>query len=71
MNQDAFSFIVYMVHELANITNKSPAYIYNKLKNSGCINNYLVPHYDILHTQGSEYIIHDIQMYLKNRGECL
>ncbi len=71
MPHDIFSFVVYMIHELANTTKQSPSYIYNKLNACGCIQNYLVPHYDILHTQGTEYIMNDIQMYLQKRGECL
>ena len=34
---------------------------------SGCINNYLVPHYIVLHTQGNGYIADDISEYLKIR----
>ena len=34
---------------------------------SGCINNYLVPHYIVLHTQGTGYIVDDISEYLKIR----
>ena len=32
------------------------------------IDDYLVPHYDILHTQGTDYILEDIKEYLEVRG---
>jgi hypothetical protein len=38
------------------------------LQKTGCIDNYLVPHYDILHTQGTDYIVDDIEEYLGIRG---
>ena len=39
-----------------------------KLEEAGCIKGYLIPHYDILHTQGSGYLVDDIQKYLAVRG---
>lgn len=33
--------------------------------------NYLKDGYDLLHTQGQDYIINDIDTYLKNRGFSL
>ena len=33
--------------------------------------NYLKKGYDVLHTQGQDYIINDIEIYLKNRDFSL
>ncbi len=68
MNRDTLSFVVYMIHRCANQWGLSPSRVYQILKSSGCIQGYLVPHYDVLHTQSSRYILEDIQQYLKNRG---
>ena len=38
------------------------------MKRAGCISGYLTPHYDVLHTQGTEAVIADIREYLENRG---
>lgn len=38
------------------------------MKESGCLDEYLVPNYDVLHTQSTDYVVHDISEYLKNRG---
>jgi len=68
MCSDIVSFIIYMIHELSHETHESPSVVYKKLNAAGCIQNYLVPHYDILHTQSSEYIMNDIKAYLVARG---
>lgn len=35
---------------------------------SGILNEYLVPEYEVLHTQGKEYIVDDILELLEERG---
>ena len=61
-------FVVYLIHACANKWNKSPKQVYMKMKEAGCIDKYLVPNYDILHTQGSNYLVDDIKKYLAIRG---
>lgn len=68
MNKDSMAFVVYMIHRCANQWNLSPAKVYQKLKESGCIQSYLVPNYAVLHTQSSAYVLEDIEQYLKRRG---
>ena len=67
MNKESFSFVVYMIHACANKWNKRPSDVYRNLQGSGCIDNYLVPHYEILHTQGTGFVVNDIEEYLKAR----
>lgn len=68
MNRESFSFIVYMIHACANKWNMMPSEVYRKLQSVGCIDGYLVPHFDILHTQGMGYLVDDIKEYLEVRG---
>ena len=68
MNRDIMSFVVYMIHQCSIKWNLSPAKVYSKMSEAGCINSYLVPHYDVLHTQSSSYVVEDIQFYLQSRG---
>ncbi len=68
MNRESFSFVVYMIHACANKWNKRPSDVYRSLQGSGCIDNYLVPHYEILHTQGTDLVVSDIEEYMKMRG---
>ena len=68
MNENSMEFVVYMIHCCANRWNLSPSAVYRRLKDSGCIETYLVPHYGVLHTQSSAYVLEDIEQYLRNRG---
>lgn len=68
MNQESFSFVIYMIHACANKWGKRPSEVYSILNSSDCIKNYLVKHFDIIHTQSTGYIIEDIMEYLGARG---
>ena len=68
MNEDSFAFTIFMIHELAESWKKLPCDVFHILKSSGCIDNYLVPYYDVLHTLGSQYLVEDIGRYVQQRG---
>ena len=68
MNKESFSFVVYMLHACADKWGMSPSEVYKTLQSSGCIDHYLVPNYEILHTQGSGLVLDDIEQYLTVRG---
>lgn len=68
MNKNSLSFVIYMIHRCANQWGLPPSKVYQMLEESGCIQSYLVPHYDVLHTQSSRYVMDDIQQYLQKRG---
>ena len=67
MDDQCFSFIVYMIHACADRWDMSPARVYQALIRSDCLEHYLIPNYEILHTQSTNYIVHDIEEYLKER----
>ena len=64
----SMSFVVYMIHQCANTWKLTPSQVYAKLQQCGCIQDYLVRHYDVLHTQSSRYVVEDIREYLTRRG---
>ncbi|WP_026528073.1 DUF3791 domain-containing protein [Butyrivibrio sp. VCD2006] len=68
MNDQSFSFVIYMIHACANKWGKLPSEVYVLLTKADCINKYLVPHFDILHTQSTNAVIDDIVQYLGVRG---
>ena len=68
MNRESMAFVVYMIHRCAERWHQSPSRAYRKLDESGCIRSYLIPHYDVLHTQSSQYVLEDIEQYLRVRG---
>ncbi len=55
MNKESFSFVIYMIHACADKWDMMPSEVYQKLQSTGCIGCYLVPHYDVLHTQVTGY----------------
>ena len=71
MSRESMAFVIYMIHQCANHWSLTPSEVYRKLEESGCIRSYLVPHYQVLHTQSSGYVLHDIQQFLQNRGIAL
>lgn len=68
MNRDSMGFVVYMIHKCAHQWGMAPSKVYQMLEDSGCIQTYLVPHYEVLHTQSSGYVLDDIQQFLQQRG---
>ncbi len=68
MNNETFEFVVYIIHQCANKWHVTPAEVYQKIKKSGCLSHYLIPLYDILHTQSPDFVVADIEEYMENRG---
>ena len=68
MNRNSMEFVVYLIHACADRWQLTPKQVYQKMEQCGCINKYLVPHYEILHTQGTGYLVDDIKQYMDVRG---
>lgn len=68
MNKEIFSFVIYMIHACADRWKQNPSEVYKKMKSTNCIADFLVPNYEILHTQGTQYIVEDIKEYFHVRG---
>ena len=67
MRSEIFSFVIYMIHACANRWRKTTTQVYFALKQSGCLNHYLIPNYDILHTQSTDFVVKDIEEYLSQK----
>lgn len=62
-------FAFFCIESIAEKVHKDPVVIYNALtKDSNLLNTYIVPLYDILHTQSKQYIVDDILTVMKDRG---
>jgi hypothetical protein len=68
MNKDSFSFVIFIIHACAERWKKLSPEVYALLQQADCINDYLVPYYDVLHTQGEKYLVDDVEGYLTKRG---
>ena len=66
MSKEQFEFIMYMIHACANKWGQTPGEVYKTLKDHGCLTQYLIPCYDVLHTLGTQTVVTDIEQYLQN-----
>ena len=68
MNDEKLSFVMYTIYACSSAMNILPSDIYAILKSSECIDNYLLPCYDVLHTMGRNSIVEDVREYLARKG---
>jgi hypothetical protein len=71
MTDETAEFVIYIINAIANAQSLYPSHVYKTLQETGCIQKYLVPFYDILHTMGTESIMRDVKNYLSQRGVSL
>ena len=69
MTPEQLFFAVFCIEALADDLETSGDQVYKMLTvRSGILDSYIIPFYDVLHTQGKEYIIREIKDILKERG---
>lgn len=68
MNKDVLEFVTYCISKLSYLLNLSQREVYQRLKKSGILYDYIVPSYDVLHTFGSRYLMDDLTGYMKEKG---
>ena len=60
MSREVAEFVIYIINEIANNRGKTTPQVYKVLSKTGCISNYLVPFYDVLHTMSSQSVAEDV-----------
>ena len=68
MNREIREFVTYCISKLGQALNMPQTIVYRKLKDSGILDGYIIPSYDVLHTFGSRYLIEDLTEYMKEKG---
>ena len=69
MKERELEFVVYCIENIAMALGKSSGDVYRALSgNNGILQQYIVPSYDVLHTQGKDYIVNDIIEVMSERG---
>ena len=68
MKVEYLEFITFCVGSLAEALNKSASQIYNALRSSGVLEDYIIPCYDVLHTISKDYLVEELTEVLKERG---
>ena len=64
-------FSIFMLYSLASKWGKTPSAVYKILNATGILDNYIIACYDVLHTQGKEYLVEDITDYVQEKGVVL
>ena len=69
MNKETLEFVIYLIHACSQKWGQTPASVYKRLQKTDCIDDYLISHYEILHTQSTDFVVTDIEEYLAQRGD--
>ncbi|MBS5429869.1 MAG: DUF3791 domain-containing protein [Lachnospiraceae bacterium] len=68
-NSRELEFAVFCIENVAEELGVNAERVYQALtEESNILNGYIIPEYDILHTQSREYIVRDILDVMKERG---
>ena len=66
-NQREIEFALFCIDFVARKLSLPPQEVYQKLKESGLLQNYIIDNYEMLHTLGKDYLVEDIIQLMK---EC-
>ena len=68
-NTAELEFVVFCIENIAIRLGKHGEEVYRALtEESSILDDYIIPEYDILHTQSKDYIVDDIIRLMKERG---
>lgn len=67
-NHDILEFTIFCIENVADRLSKDSRDVYVALKNSGIIDDNIIPSYDVLHTQGKDYIVSYVIERMKDKG---
>jgi len=69
MNSKELDFSVFCIENIAEYLGLNGDEVYKLLsEKSNILDNYIIPCFDTLHTQGKEYIVNDIIEVMRERG---
>lgn len=68
MTFDQLDFATYCIGLLADRLNLNPREVYDKLKRTGILDNYVIGAYDPLHTFSGDYIAEDLTDLMRQKG---
>ena len=66
---DELEFAIFCIENIALKLGKNAEEVYQALtEKSNILNSYIIPEYEVLHTQGKDYIVNDIISLMEKRG---
>ena len=66
LDEIKLAFVASCVEGTARKLGLSYIEVYERMKRVDLIDKYIMPHYDVLHTESSEYLIEDVMECLAN-----
>lgn len=66
--KDKIDFVVFLVNKLSTAWGMLTPDVYQTLNKADLIDGYIIPCYDVLHTQGAPYLVEDLTELAKERG---
>ena len=70
-NNEQLKFCVFTINQISQFMEKPTDVVYRLLAESGILDDYIISHYDTLHTLGRDYLIEDIIGFMNDRGVVL
>lgn len=68
-NIKELEFVIFCIENIANSLDKNAEDIYSALtERSDILWSYILPEYEMLHTQSKEYIVNDVIELMEERG---
>ena len=61
-------FVEFCISELSVLLKLPQQNIFDRLKHSGILHDYIVPSYDVLHTFSFRYLMEDLTEYIYEKG---
>ena len=61
-------FSIFILYSLAEKWKMSLPEVYKILNSTGIFDDYVIKCYDVLHTQGKEYLVEDITDFAREKG---
>ena len=68
MNTTNIGFITYIIGNLSRRLGIPQKEVYQKLKTSRILSDYIIPSYDVLHSFSKEYLMDDLTNYMQEKG---
>lgn len=61
-------FIVFLLNRLSRLWGKTTPDAYDALKKSGALDDYVLPNWEVLHSEGTEALLADVTGYVRAHG---
>ena len=69
MNKKQLTFLVFIINKYALATKQSVIEVYHQLEKLQLLDNYLIRHFDVLHTLGENYLAEDLKELVALKSE--